>query len=196
VYYYLNKPEISEISETIINTDKVPFQSVSMKAFNKTFKDGDIDVKISARARYNISARILSKRKYVRGWESKLSPMDLVFGWGDAAKMEKINLLKIHQAVRWYSYKVSTDIPMTPQYIASHTSNHHIIPASENIRRALLFLRKYDIVLMKGYLVDIHGTKGNQNVSWMTSMTREDTGDGACEIFYVESLQIGNNVYK
>jgi hypothetical protein len=38
-----------------------------------------------------------------------------------------------------------------------------------------------------GYLVDVSGPRGFQ---WSTSRTRTDTGDGACEIVWVETLHV------
>lgn len=196
LYYYYNKPEISDIDDNLINANKNPRQSALFRPKSIPITTGILDVMASPMARYSISARILSKRRYVRGWESEISPWDLVFGWGDAAKMISIQNLNIKQAVRWYSYNVAANIPMTGKYIATHTSNNHIIPANDNIRKAILFLNKHDIVQMEGYLVNVTGKKANHNVSWITSLTRDDSGSRACEIFYVESVKKGNKVYK
>ena len=37
-----------------------------------------------------------------------------------------------------------------------------------------------------GFLVDVRGPGG---FAWNTSMTRNDTGDGACEIVWVETME-------
>ena len=39
---------------------------------------------------------------------------------------------------------------------------------------------------MRGYLVNVGGPDG---FSWNTSLRRDDTGNGACEVFYVESVE-------
>ncbi len=39
----------------------------------------------------------------------------------------------------------------------------------------------------KGFLVDVDADTG---FYWRTSLRRDDTGNGSCEIFYVESLYI------
>ncbi|MFC1898524.1 hypothetical protein ACFLYJ_03020 [Candidatus Cloacimonadota bacterium] len=195
-YYFMNKPEITEIDDTPINPDKEPYQSYVTRPFAKPFQKGNLNLSLSPQANYSISARLLSKRRYVRGWEAKLSEWDFVLGWGEASKLDKIENLKIRQSVRWYSFKISADVPMPGPYISTHTSNHHIIPNSENVRRALLFLKKFDVVQLKGYLVNVHGKDNDKQVNWITSKTRKDTGDGACEIFLVESVKIGENIYK
>ncbi|MCF7792730.1 MAG: hypothetical protein K9N09_01440 [Candidatus Cloacimonetes bacterium] len=196
LYYYYNKPEITENSEEQINANKTPRQSALFRPKSIAYKTGLLDLMISPMARYSISARILSKRRYVRGWQSEISPWDIVFGWGDAAKMISVENLGIKQAVRHYSFRVAADIPMTGEYIRTHTSNNHIIPANDNIRKAILFLSKYDIVKMEGYLVNVNGKKGHQNVSWISSLSRNDSGRGSVEVFYVDSVQKGNKIYK
>jgi len=40
---------------------------------------------------------------------------------------------------------------------------------------------------IRGYLVDVTGPRG---FAWRTSLTRDDTGAGACEIVYVETLAV------
>jgi hypothetical protein len=48
-------------------------------------------------------------------------------------------------------------------------------------------LRPGQIVTIGGYLVDVRGPNG---FTWNTSLTRGDTGNGACEIVWVESLSV------
>jgi hypothetical protein len=46
-------------------------------------------------------------------------------------------------------------------------------------------LRPGQIVTARGYLVDVRGPGG---FTWNTSLSRTDTGAGACELFWVEAL--------
>ena len=65
----------------------------------------------------------------------------------------------------------------------------HMIPASASVERSLMKLREGDVVVLQGYLVDVDHDSGWR---WRTSMTRTDTGAGACEIVYVESIAVQN----
>ena len=47
-------------------------------------------------------------------------------------------------------------------------------------------LRRGEFVAMRGYLVNVGGPDG---FYWNTSLRRDDTGNGACEVFYVESVE-------
>ena len=42
-------------------------------------------------------------------------------------------------------------------------------------------------IAIDGNIVDVRGPHGFR---WNTSLTREDTGDGACEIMWIEAIEI------
>lgn len=46
-------------------------------------------------------------------------------------------------------------------------------------------MRCSQVVTLHGDLLDVRGTRG---FTWTTSMRREDTGDGTCEIMSIESI--------
>jgi hypothetical protein len=47
-----------------------------------------------------------------------------------------------------------------------------------------------DFVILKGYLVDVNFNKNHSDPIWRTSTSRDDSGNGACEILYVEEVKI------
>ena len=51
--------------------------------------------------------------------------------------------------------------------------------------KASQLLREF--VRLTGYLVDVQGPGGFR---WRTSLTREDTGDGACELMWIERVEV------
>ena len=63
-------------------------------------------------------------------------------------------------------------------------SNNHVIPSSTEVRGKIFGLGKGDKVRLSGYLVNVH--YGGMQLS--SSTTREDFGDGACEVFYVTKV--------
>src|SRR5690606_12349356 len=66
------------------------------------------------------------------------------------------------------------------------SANMHLIPADSNVRRQLKGVRPGIVVHLRGYLVNASRADG---FTWNTSLTRNDTGAGACELFYVESVE-------
>jgi hypothetical protein len=58
----------------------------------------------------------------------------------------------------------------------------HMIPADENVGRALAAVRPGQMVRLQGWLVEARRGDG---WTWRSSLTREDSGHGACEVVYV-----------
>ena len=75
-------------------------------------------------------------------------------------------------------------------YVDSHISNNHVIPADMNICWQLRSIHPGAHVRLKGYLVYVEGisTKGDV-FYWYSSLKRDDTGKGACEVMYVTSVE-------
>lgn len=145
------------------------------------------DYRITRKASFEIRARVLSKEPYYLNRTADLSPIDLALGWNvmsDSAVLEQID---ISQSGRWYRTKYELPPPISEQQIISNSSNMHMIPARKAIERSLKKLREGDIVRLRGYLVDVDHDSGWY---WRSSMSRTDTGDGACELVYVESISI------
>jgi hypothetical protein len=70
--------------------------------------------------------------------------------------------------------------------IETHSANWHVIPGSDDIRAVLDELRAGSLVELRGQLVDIEGAQTRMR----TSLTRDDTGAGACEILLASSVSV------
>ena len=88
---------------------------------------------------------------------------------------------------RWYFTRYEFPAPITDNEIIKNSSNMHVIPANRRVSREIGDIRRGSIVQLKGFLVDVDSESG---FVWRTSLTRDDTGNGSCEIFYVEDLVI------
>lgn len=150
-------------------------------------------VRITPRARYEVVARVLSRERYYTGWASKLSPLDLALGWGvlsDAAVDEHIEW---HQSGRWYFWYWDEESPYRNEAIRHASANVHIVPASRNLRSALLSLEASDVVRLAGLLIDMTSASGER---LSTSLSRTDRGSGSCEVLYVTELDHDGMVYR
>ncbi|MDR9777767.1 hypothetical protein RJJ65_35115, partial [Rhizobium hidalgonense] len=74
---------------------------------------------------------------------------------------------------------------IAPKQAMQLVSNIHIIPANPRIAAALKRVKQGDLVQLNGDLVEVddHGWK------WTSSLSRNDVGDGACELLRVQSIQ-------
>lgn len=134
--------------------------------------------------KYSIRARVLSRERYLNDGSSDISPVDFALGWGPMSDNKNLDGVSIKQRHRWFFVGDTRADQITDMHFAANT---HIIPADEEVRKAVLSVREGHVIEAEGYLVEC--IQGN-NPPWRSSLSRTDVGDGACEIFYVESISI------
>ena len=141
---------------------------------------------LSPLAKYEIEARVLSREDYSFGTEAELSPTDLAVGWGPMSDEAVLSKVDISQGNRFFYWRVE-EFPIPQRDIEIHASNMHIIPATDYVKRQLKDVRAGQLVKLKGQLVEAKRADGWH---WRSSLSREDTGNGACELMYVTELFI------
>lgn len=144
------------------------------------------DATLTTRARFELTARVLSREDYRFDAEAFLAPEDLALGWGRMSDSAVLAKIAITQSNRFYYWHVD-QFPIPRREIETSSANMHMIPADKAVRRALERVRIGQLVHLEGFLGDARRSNGWY---WHTSMTREDTGDGACELVYVEHADI------
>lgn len=144
------------------------------------------DYQLTPLAEYDIEARVLSREDYSIDAGSSLSPTDLAVGWRRMSDTAVIEQLDISQSVRFFTYRWASTPPIPLTEIERSSANMHMIPADQNVARRLDEIREGAIVRLRGQLVEAHRNDGFQ---WRSSLTREDSGAGACELFLVDSIE-------
>ncbi len=129
---------------------------------------------------------MLSAEPYWLDRGAKISPLDLALGWGVMSDQAVLDRIDISQSARWYRTRYEFPAPLSDRQIIEHSSNMHMVPASRVVEKQLEGLRVGELVRLRGALVDVDHPSGWR---WRTSMSRADTGDGACEIVYVEEVE-------
>src|SRR6266513_6153608 len=109
---------------------------------------------LTARASYDITARILSREDYHFDLLADLVPEDLALGWGPMSDNRVLRALEITQGARFYSWIPKRDLPVPRQVVIEHSANTHVIPADSAVRRELKHLRVGQVVHLTGFLVD------------------------------------------
>lgn len=142
-----------------------------------------LDYELTPRAAYDIEARVLGIERY-RDESAPLSPLDLAVGWGPMSDSAVLETFRVHQAARFFTlYPTERSIDMRVALV--NAANMHLIPASSMVAGRLRKIRRGQVVRLRGLLVDVSGPRGFR---WKTSLTRDDVGAGACELFYVEEV--------
>lgn len=135
---------------------------------------------------FEVEARVLSKKHYSFGRAADLAPVDLALGWGRMSDQAILKDIEISQSNRFYHWRV-VKFPIPRREIETQSANMHMIPADKQIESSLKSIKPGQIVKFSGYLVQVQADDGWH---WKSSLSREDTGAGACELVYVKRLAI------
>jgi hypothetical protein len=146
-----------------------------------TFKN----YQITALAHFEIRARVLSTERYRFDRASDLSPVDFAMGWGPMSDSRILEAIDIQQRDRWYFWHAG-QMPISATDVITHSANMHMIPSTEAVARRLLAVKTGQIVDLRGQLIRADAKDGWH---WVSSLSRSDTGDGSCEVIWVESIR-------
>lgn len=140
-------------------------------------------------AQFVVRARVLSTERYRFDRAAELSPVDFALGWGPMSDSRVLAALSIQQRDRWYFWSAS-NLPIPEAEVITHSANMHMIPATPAVGRRLLAVRTGQIVELQGQLVQAVAKDGWH---WVSSLSRADTGDGSCEVVWVERAEVSNH---
>jgi hypothetical protein len=141
--------------------------------------------RLTVRAEYSITARVLALERYRFDTLAELIPEDLALGWGPMSDNRVLRTIDISQSNRFYYWRAPAGSPIDRNTVITHSANTHVIPQNPLIARQLSRLRQGQIVTLSGELVD--GVR-NDGVWIKTSLVRDDTGAGSCEVLLVTDV--------
>lgn len=146
----------------------------------------DDEYTITELAKFHVKAKVLAKENYYVGREADLSPTDLALGWGRMSDESVLANIEISQSNRFYRWRVES-FPIPRREIETHSANMHLIPANDSIKSDIDNVQPGEIIEISGSLVNVTAPDGWR---WISSQTRNDIGNGACELIWVESLRV------
>ncbi|MDD5132513.1 MAG: hypothetical protein PHH44_07635 [bacterium] len=147
---------------------------------------------------YTVNALLVHKLNYKSFSIYKYAsafPMDVSLVWGSnlATKVYQSKKLRFWQDGRFTYWQYEAGIEVNSTEIA----NEHLIVNNQAIEQKMNSLNVGDQVKIKGQLVNVTAINtGPVSIDkprlykWQTSTVRNDTGAGACEIIYVEDIEI------
>ena len=184
-------PDVSRIAPAIMDTE--PLQEASDgRPFAIVIKG--YTYAITPRATYDISGLVVSRHRGDAPFNlgHKVDPgniKDVCVVWGDAVTSGAYRKVSFTSGEFTCSFRWSRNF--TPPFNPEKASNNHLIPATAAIDRQIRAIHVGDQIRLTGLLVDYTVTKDGQEIfTRRTSLTRSDTGNGACEILYVTGLSV------
>jgi hypothetical protein len=140
---------------------------------------------LTVRAAYQVRARVLGSEHYHFDSLAELVPEDLALGWGPMSDNRVLRNIDISQSNRFYYWRTTAAAGISREVIITHSANTHIIPQNPLVARQLSRVRPGEVVTLSGELVDGLRDDGR----WInTSLVRNDTGPGACEVMLVSDV--------
>ena len=101
----------------------------------------------------------------------------------DQRVLDQLDIVQGNRCFVMTPVKNSPSLPWS--LLMANSSNMHMIPANRDVEKRLKSARVGAIIELSGYLV---GIQERGQWTWVTSLSRTDTGDGACEIVWVERV--------
>lgn len=176
-----NQPVQKEISDT----EEIKFKKDGYLWQLKPLYDYEISGLVIGRMNY----QIFSINKY-----TSLFPIDLCLIWGNnvANKVYQDKRVKFKQDSRWCWVRWNGDAAFN----LNEFSNNHLFTREKDLSDEAKKINRGDQITIKGKLVNIiaapleDGISGQNTITWKSSTIREDDGKGACEIIYVEDIEV------
>lgn len=110
---------------------------------------------------------------------------DVCVLWGGNAGRDDYLKARFSSGAWTCYYEYPEGVSLNPQEV----SNNHLITTSASLRKAINGLHKGDQIHFRGRLVSYRDLKAPE--FWRTSsLTRSDSGNGACEVVLVEQLDV------
>jgi hypothetical protein len=191
-----DRPQASRADASAIDVFSSPRQeSIDQPSPIRREIDG-FDLKIVLKARYTLSGIVVGTERYRMGMTGKLVPYDVAVVWGKLVEQDRYRRISWSQDDRWYVWRLERDAGFGTDMIIRNSSNNHLIPANDNLRKAIGLLKQGERAEIRGFLVEVEGKKGNSWYRWSSSLSREDSGSGSCEVIYLTGLKTGGKVYE
>jgi hypothetical protein len=137
-------------------------------------------------AKYSVTAAIIGRERYRMDDGASFAPVDFALGWGRMSDPRVYQALEISQGGRWYVFRYENQPPIPKHEIQVSSANTHIIPANRHVAARLAKLKTHQVVTLKGYLVEVRSAAG---ITYRSSLSREDTGAGSCEVLLVLEVE-------
>lgn len=141
---------------------------------------------VTALANFRVRARVLLTEHYWWGRDAGIAPVDLALGWRLMSNQEILDGLRIYHMRRAYAWMPRDGrLPASEADIVAHSANMHMVPSTPELAGRLRAIHAGDLVDIRGYLIEIKFPDGG---IWRSSLTRTDTGNGACELVWVDDV--------
>jgi len=201
--YYKTLHNFQTVTAVSPAVRKPPSQTKAKVLLPVTLAKGDSEFVLEPLFDYEVSALVMGTSRNYISRIRKVVPFDVGLVWGETALSGEFRKVRCwvmvnHLYAKW---------PAGAKVDMKDMSNHHIVPGSPEVLAMLHKLVPGDQVRLRGRLVNVRSYprgkagQGRPDFEMLSSTGRNDQGDGACEILYIESpddisvLQVADRTY-
>lgn len=141
---------------------------------------------------YHMLARVMSVKRYGTDDGARYSPVDVLATWGPVADPAYDRFFTWSQSARFGFYEYESLPPgIDATMLRTMSANTHLIPADDGMGRQIKRIHRGDVIEVWGQLVKLtEKWENGRFFVWKSSTSRNDDGNGACEVLLVEDLVI------
>jgi hypothetical protein len=193
-YLYLVKDNLPDASFYDLDLLRDPVQSVTREGSFSTQANGQ-QYLITPRYDYELEGVIVSLHdaddfldiSHHGRWQDFINLRDLCVIWGSNVESGVYRDMEFNNGTWtcWFSWP---NREVASRFDGSRLSNNHLLIDDNAIKPALMQVEPGDHIRLKGMLVE-YSNPGN-GFRRGTSVTRTDTGNGACETIYVNEFEV------
>ncbi len=151
------------------------------------FTFADRAATLTPRARYRTEAWVVAVDRRFDDDAAGILDLDVGLAWGPVANRDILRSMRFHLATRYLSARWDGDMPLAESAVMRHVSNHHLVVPDAALRDYLDHVEEGDLLVLEGALVDV-AIEGGRTIR--SSLRRDDVGNGACEVLWVEKAEI------
>jgi len=190
---YTQKDKLPEREDILDQLYSPPSQTETHKPPFETTKGG-ITYTITPVYEYTLFGMVVSYHHSSswldlahKSWKDFINIKDICVIWGENIKSEVYKDLKFSSSdftchIKW------ANGGSRKKYRNNCLSNNHLLSDDQYLNKIIMNTQKGDQIYFKGYLV--HYSRTNNTFNRTTSISRDDTGNGACETIYLKEYGI------
>lgn len=194
-FLHFFSPKLPAVSEILPELLEEPLQTpTDHDSFSFGYRGNAYFVE--PKAEYHISALVVSHNNIGSIFDSyhdsdSVDTRDFCVMWGDNLRSDIFQKISVKNS-SWSCHYSADSREVWNRFDRSQLSNNHLVTDDPEVRKMIASVRIGDQIRISGFLVDYYDEEGG---SRQTSLSREDTNEtsrsgGACEVFFVESIEI------
>lgn len=122
-----------------------------------------------------------------KSWQDYINVRDICIIWGDNISSGVYKNMEFNSTT-WTCWASWPDSETGRLFSMNQLSNNHLLATNDTIKQMLMSAETGDHIRIKGVLAE-YSNPGN-GFKRGTSISRDDTGNGACETIYIDEFDI------